>query len=44
MQVDRADLVVGNLCVSDIMYADDVGLMSTQHNQVQDLLNCLDII
>ena len=25
------------------MYADDVGLISTDHIQAQDLLNCLDI-
>lgn len=43
MHVDGAGPIVGNLRVPEIMYADDVGLISTEHSQVQDLLNCLDI-
>jgi sorting nexin-29 len=43
LEAPGAGPLVGSLRVPDIMYADDVGLISTNHSQAQDLLNCLDV-
>ena len=44
VEIPGAGPLVGSLRVPEIMYAGDVGLISTDHSQAQDLLNCLDIL
>jgi hypothetical protein len=42
-QVPGAGPLVGNLCVPDLMYADDVTLISASLQHAQALLDCLDL-
>ena len=43
MQVPGAGPVVGNLRVSNLMYADDVNLIARDPTQMQQLLDCLSV-
>lgn len=42
-KVPGAGPIVGDVCVPDLMYADDVCLISASQQQAQALLNCLDL-
>ena len=44
LQVPGAGPILGNTNISNLMYADDVNLISRSPNEMQQLLDCLDVL